>query len=542
MIMDLRNSVLATFLLGLLMLTTSSCKETYPPTDMTRNNIIPRPQSVVATNQTFVLDEGLSIRVEEGNEAFKMEALRLAGILKNATEVDFEVEEGDKGAWFGNTILINQSAEDHNLPASGYELDIKENLLTLTASSSEGMFYGIQTLRQLLTARVEQAGGLKLPVLIPTGTIRDWPQYEYRGMMLDVARHFFDVSTVKRVIDYLAFYKMNTLHLHLSDDQGWRIEIESWPNLTTHGGSTEVGGGEGGFFTKEDYKEIVSYAGEKHITIVPEIDMPGHTNAALASYPELNCDGNATELYTGMKVGFSTLCTDKEVVYEFVDDVIREISEITPGPYFHIGGDESHSTEQDDYEYFMNRAREIVKSYGKTMIGWDEVAHADLDETDIVQFWAKEKNALLGIQKGAKLLMSPSKHAYLDIKYNEDSRLGLTWAGLTEVDDAYNWDPVKLVEGIEKVDILGVEAPLWSETIETLDDIEYLMFPRIAGIAEIGWTSTENRIWDEYKTRLGQHRDRMKAMGIDFYESPLVPWQEEESFFMDVEMTDEGVE
>lgn len=542
MIMDLRNSVLATFLLGLLMLTTSSCKETYPPTDMTRNNIIPRPQSVVATNQTFVLDEGLSIRVEEGNEAFKKEALRLAGILKNATGVDFEVEEGDKAAWFGNTILINQFSEDQNLPASGYELDIKENLLTLTASSSEGLFYGIQTLRQLLPARVEQAGGLKLPVLIPTGTIRDWPQYEYRGMMLDVARHFFDVPTVKRVIDYLALCKMNTLHLHLSDDQGWRIEIESWPNLTTHGGSTEVGGGEGGFFTKEEYKEIVAYAGDKHITIVPEIDMPGHTNAALASYPELNCDGKATELYTGTKVGFSTLCTDKEVVYEFVDDVIREISEITPGPYFHIGGDESHSTEQEDYEYFMNRAREIVKSHGKTMIGWDEVAHADLDETDIVQFWAKDKNALQGAKKGAKLIMSPSKHAYLDMKYNEDSPLGLTWAGLTEVDDAYNWDPVTLVEGIEKVDVLGVEAPLWAETIETLDNVEYLMFPRILGIAEIGWTVREDRRWDEYRVRLGQHRDRMKAMGIDFYESPLVPWQEEASFFMDIEMTDEGVE
>ncbi|WP_234408530.1 beta-N-acetylhexosaminidase [Marinilabilia salmonicolor] len=509
---------------------------------MTRNSIIPKPQSVVATNQTFVVDEGLSIRVEEGHEAFKKEALRLAGILKNATGVGFEVEEGDKAAWFGNTILINQSKADQNLPPSGYELDIKENLLTLTASSSEGLFYGIQTLRQLLTAQVEQAGGLQLPVLIPTGTIRDWPQYEYRGMMLDVARHFFDVPTVKRVIDYLALYKMNTLHLHLSDDQGWRIEIESWPNLTTHGGSTEVGGGEGGFFTKEDYKEIVAYAGDKHITIVPEIDMPGHTNAALASYPELNCDGKATELYAGTKVGFSTLCTDKEVVYEFVDDVIREISEITPGPYFHIGGDESHSTEQEDYEYFMNRAREIVKSHGKTMIGWVEVAHAGIDETDIVQFWAKEKNALQGAKKGAKLIMSPSKHAYLDIKYNEDSPLGLTWAGLTEVDDAYNWDPVTLVEGIEKVDVLGVEAPLWAETIETLDDIEYLMFPRILGIAEIGWTVREDRRWDEYRVRLGQHRDRMKAMGIDFYESPLVPWQEEASFFMDIEMTDEGGE
>ncbi|RCW36625.1 hexosaminidase [Marinilabilia salmonicolor] len=542
MIMDLRNSVLATFLSGVLMLTTSSCKETYPPTNLTQHSVIPLPASVMATNQTFVLDEEVSIRVEEGDESFKNEALRLAEMLRNATGHDFEVEEADKPAWFGNSIMIKKAAEGQPLPASGYVLDIQETQLSITALSAEGVFYGIQTLRQILPSQVEKTGELQSPVLIPTGIIRDWPQYEYRGMMLDVARHFFDVPAVKKVIDYLALYKINTLHLHLSDDQGWRIEIESWPNLTTHGGSTEVGGGEGGFFTKEDYKEIVAYAGDKHITIVPEIDMPGHTNAALASYPELNCDGKATELYTGMKVGFSTLCTDKEITYEFVNDVVREIAEMTPGPWFHIGGDESHSTEQEDYEYFMSRAREIVKSHGKQMIGWDEVAHADLDETDVVQFWAKEENALLGVQKGAKLLMSPSKHAYIDMKYDENSRLGLDWAGPSEVDDAYNWDPVHLVEGIEKVDILGVEAPLWAETIEMLDDIEYLMFPRILGIAEIGWTATENRRWDEYRVRLGQHRDRMKAMGIDFYESPLVPWQEEASFFMDIEMTGEGDE
>jgi len=542
MIMDFRISVLATFIMGVLVFATASCKDTYPPTDMTRNSIIPRPESVVATNQTFVLDEGLSIRVNEGNDAFKKEALRLAEILKNATGVDFEVENGDKPAWFGNTILIKQPTEGQSLPAAGYELEVQESTITITASSAEGVFYGIQSFRQLLPVQVEKAGELKFPVLIPTGTIRDWPQYEYRGMMLDVARHFFDVPTVKRVIDYLAHYKMNTLHLHLSDDQGWRIEIESWPNLTTHGGSTAVGGGEGGFFTKADYREIVEYAQEQYITIVPEIDMPGHTNAALSSYPELNCDGKAPELYTGTRVGFSTLCTDKEITYEFVDDVVREIAEMTPGPWFHIGGDESHSTEQDDYEYFMNRAREIVKSHGKQIIGWDELAHADLDETDVVQFWSKEENALLGVQKGAKLLMSPSKHAYIDMKYDENSRLGLDWAGPSEVDDAYNWDPVTLVDGIEKVDVIGVEAPLWAETIETLDDIEYLMFPRIAGIAEIGWTASEDRNWEEYQIRLGQHRDRMKAMGIDFYESPLVPWQEQVDYFMDIELTDEGVE
>ncbi|WP_291858975.1 beta-N-acetylhexosaminidase, partial [Marinilabilia sp.] len=400
------------------MMISTSCKETYPPTDLTRHSIIPKPVSVVSTNQTFVLDEGVSIIVEPGDEEVLKNAVYLADMLTDASGIELEVEEGAKPAWFGNSIIIKRIPAAENLPPSGYELDITDKVLTIKGTSADGIFYGIQTLRQILPAAIESSGKTQFPLLIPTGTIRDWPQYEYRGMMLDVARHFFDVGTVKQMIDYLALYKINMLHLHLSDDQGWRIEIESWPNLTTHGGSTEVGGGEGGFFTKEDYIEIIQYAADNYITVVPEIDMPGHTNAALASYPELNCDGKATELYTGMKVGFSTLCTDKEVVYEFVDDVIREISEITPGPWFHVGGDESHSTEQEDYEYFMNRVRKIVKSHGKTMIGWDEVAHAGIDETDIVQFWAKEKNAVQGAQKGAKLIMSPSKHAYLDIKYN----------------------------------------------------------------------------------------------------------------------------
>jgi hexosaminidase len=216
-----------------------------------------------------------------------------------------------------------------------------------------------------------------------------------------------------------------------------------------------------------------------------------------------------------------------------VDDVVREISELTPGPWFHIGGDESHSTDYDDYVRFINRAREIVNSYGKKVIGWDEIAHADINSEDVVQFWARENNALEGVKKGARVIMSPSSHAYMDIKYDSTTVLGLTWAGLTEVDDAYNWDPVALVDGIEKIDILGVEAPLWTETIETLDDIEYMTFPRLPGYAEIGWTATGNRFWEDYKVRLGQQKERFETLDINYYKSPLVPWQDEEDIFIE---------
>jgi hexosaminidase len=314
--------------------------------------------------------------------------------------------------------------------------------------------------------------------------------------MLDVARHFFSVEDVKTLIDQISRYKLNVLHLHLADDQGWRIEIKSWPKLTEIGGSTEVGGGEGGYYTQEQYSDIVKYAAEHYITIVPEIDMPGHTNAALASYAELNCNGKATELYTGTKVGFSTLCTSKEITYKFIDDVVREISAITPGPYFHIGGDESHATKEEDYIPFIERVQGIVASHGKQVLGWDDIAISTLKPNTVAQHWSNVKNANMAVSKGAKILMSPATKAYLDMQYDKNTKLGLHWAAYIEVDSAYIWDPAGFSAGIEKDDILGIEAALWTETITNMDEMEYMVFPRLPGYAEIGWTSPSLRNWD----------------------------------------------
>lgn len=297
--------------------------------------------------------------------------------------------------------------------------------------------------------------------------------------MLDVSRHFFGVNDVKQVIEYLAFYKMNVLHMHLSDDQGWRIEIKSWPNLTIHGGSTQVGGGNGGYYTQEQYKELVNYASDRYITIVPEIDMPGHTNAALASYPELNCNGKAPELYTGTDVGFSTLCTKNEITYKFIDDVVSELAVMTPGSYIHIGGDESHATKVEDYIPFINRVQEIVASHGKQVLGWDEIALSSLKPNSVAQCWASESNAQKAISQGAKILMSPARKAYIDMKYDSLTPLGLHWAAYIEVDDGYDWDPATFIPGIGKENIIGIEAPLWSETVSNLNEIEYMIFPRL---------------------------------------------------------------
>src|SRR5690349_16967999 len=237
--------------------------------------------------------------------------------------------------------------------------------------------------------------------------------------MLDVSRHFFGVDTVKRYIDEIAQYKLNTLHLHLSDDQGWRIAIDSWPRLATYGGSTQVGGGPGGHYTKADYKEILRYASSRYLEVVPEIDMPGHTNAALASYADLNCDGVAPPLYTGTDVGFSSLCVGKELTYRFIDDVLGQLAALTPGPYLHIGGDEAQSTTPADYAAFIDRVQSIVAAHGKAAIGWHDIVNATPLPSTVAEFWDTSPTnpaVAAAAAHGTKLILAPANHAYLDMK------------------------------------------------------------------------------------------------------------------------------
>lgn len=464
--------------------------------------------------------------------------------FSTATGFDLLVESGDQAPASGIYLIVDSTSNNHN--PEGYELSVSEDLIKISSPTEAGIFYGIQTLRQLLPPEIEMPGLQNTEWKIPTGTIVDYPAYAWRGTMLDVARHFFSVEDVKRYIDLASYYKINIMHLHLSDDQGWRIEIKSWPNLTTHGGSTAVGGGKGGFFTQEQYINIIEYAKTRFITIIPEIDLPGHINAALASYGELNggtivpeegkvtpvvapdlgSKSRPTKLYTGIAVGWSTLRVEKEVSFRFTEDVIREISAITPGPYFHIGGDEAAATKKEDYITFINRFKGIVKNNNKIMIGWDEIAQAAIDSSIITQHWSSAKHAEMAVEKGSKLIMSPAKKAYLDMSYDSTSKLGLHWAAYIEVDSAYKWNLSTHIKSIDRFSILGIEAPLWSETISNMDELEYLAFPRLPGYAEIGWSPETGRGWDEYKVRLGNHGQYMRAMGIDFYRSKLVPWRD----------------
>lgn len=513
-----------TVLVAVVMLAQLNSCTAEAPSDLSKESIIPKPVSVTSTGEYLTLKSSTKIFVQAGQEEVKMVGLYLSDRLKPATGFEFAVESADLAPKAG--IYLTLTGTDTKSGDESYELTITKKLLTLSAKTPAGLFRGVQTVRQILPAKIELASVQEGPWQIAAGTITDSPDYTYRGAMLDVSRHFFSTTDVKRVVDLISYYKMNYLHLHLSDDQGWRIEIKSWPNLTAHGGSTQVGGGKGGFYTQEEYSDLVKYAQERYVTIVPEIDMPGHTNAALASYAELNCDGKARELYTGTEVGFSTFCTSKDITYKFIDDVVREISALTPGPYFHIGGDESHVTKKEDYIPFIEKVQDIVTAHGKTVLGWDEISLSKLKPGSVAQFWASAENATKTVAQGAQVLMSPATKAYLDMQYDKNTKLGLHWAAYIEVDQAYNWDPATLVPGIAKENILGVEAPLWSETITNIEEIEYMLFPRLPGIAEIGWTATPARSWDEYKIRLANHGARMTALGIDFYKSTLIPWIE----------------
>lgn len=475
--------------------------------------LIPIPVSEIFEKGEFELSnlEEVSISTEENKNTaqFLLKQLEEKGI--------HNIKLSETSEDLKNTIRL-ELGDIKNQNPEAYKLTINKNYILIQSSTAEGLSRGSMTLMQIIA--MSEDGKLQARL------IDDYPRYAYRGTMLDVSRHFFSVEDVKSLIDQIALYKVNYFHLHLTDDQGWRIMINSWPKLAEVGGLYEVGGGQGGYFTQEDYKEIVAHAQKYFITVVPEIDMPGHTNAALVAYPELNCDGKAPEHYTGMKVGFSSLCVEKELTYEFIDDVIREVAAITPGPYIHIGGDEAESTSEEDYKTFISRVQPIVKKYNKTMIGWEEIAEAELYPSAIVQQWRKPELATMAVGKGNKVLLSPSPRMYLDMKYNEKTEIGLDWAGTIELDQAYDWDPATEIEGVNDANTLGVEAPLWTETVETKEHIEYLVFPRMLAYAEIGWSPQELRQWEDFRKRLGQHAPLMKAKGISYYPSPLIEWVE----------------
>jgi hexosaminidase len=411
-----------------------------------------------------------------------------------------------EGTWHGEGATSEVIDPDRtDLGDEGYELLVAPDGAAIVAATPHGIWNGGRTLAQLI------ADGTPVPVL----HIVDTPRYAWRGVMLDLARHFFGVDDILRFIDCIADFKLNRLHLHLTDDQGWRLEIPGWPTLTEVGGTTAVGGDPGGWLTIADWTRIVTHATSRFVTVVPEVDLPGHTNAALASVPALNRDGVAPPLYTGKEVGFSSLHLDVAATRDFLAEVITHLATITPGPFLHVGGDEAAATEHEEYLEFIELLQREVTRHGKRLVGWEEIAQAQLDGRTIVQHWLRPELAALTTR--ARFVMSPAGRTYLDMRHDVADPLGRRWAGDIDVDRAYDWDPATIVPGVGDDRIEGVEAPLWTEKVRTLDEVEHLCFPRLLCLAEVGWTAQAQRELTEFRVRVGEQTRRLIARGVNAY-------------------------
>lgn len=503
--------------------------------------LVPLPMSVErGSGPAFPLDA--TVRIAGDADA----AAALTALMMARTEGAAPDDTAGDTAGDARTIVLRLAAD--SAPES-YRLAVDAASVVVTGGDAAGLFYGVQTLCQLITP--DDRDGF----VIPAVQIADAPRFAYRGVMLDVARHFFPVDTVKAYIDRAAGLKFNALHLHLSDDQGWRVHLDARPRLTERGSASAVGGERGGFYSKADYRDIVVYAASRHMIVVPEIDLPGHTHAVGLAYPELaeapvlnphilevvDAYGGALpaagEAYTGMAVGFSSLRIHDEATYDFVADVVGELAAMTPGPYLHIGGDEALGTTAEDFALFMTRATALVADIGKTPIAWHEAGAALGIHPDTVgQYWGfvtptdgMDDKARTFVSNDGGLILSPADAVYLDMKETPDSPLGLTWAnGPTSVQRAYDWEPTAVIAGTTDADIVGVEAPLWTETIRTLDDIDRSAFPRIAAAAEAAWSpsaaTSAERTWESFRRRVGGLGPLWTSLGIGFHASADVPW------------------
>ncbi|MFJ4682453.1 family 20 glycosylhydrolase [Streptomyces sp. NPDC088789] len=527
--------------------------------------LIPKPVSqLTVKGQKFTLTSRTRIAVLSKKAPAVGVGTYLSKTLAPATGYSLPVVKDKRVP--KNAIVLDPNGPKE-LGAEGYTLLSGKQRVVVKAHGAEGLFRGVQTLRQLLPAAVESGTRQSRAWTVPPVKISDGPRYGYRGVMLDVARRFFTVSQVKRYIDQAAAYKMNTLHLHLTDDQGWRIAIDEIPDLTKIGASTQSGhtGGTDWYYTAEDYKEIVSYAKSRFMTVVPEIDGPGHTWSALASVPKLNCDDKARTPYTGFDVGVSLYCLSDAQhtanMTDFLKTVIKAVADLTPGPYIHVGGDETPQATPEQYATYVKAASETTTAQKKTVMGWHQLGQAELPAGSLMQYWGEEDDretigtskesekirfARDGAAQKAKFVMSPSDHAYLDMKYDVSTPYGLSWSGYVPVQRSYEWDPTTAtakLDGTGSVvpadQIAGVEAALWADRAyegsnalptpatrwpSATEYAEYMSFPRLPALAEVGWTPQAGRDWKNFRQRLAQHGPRWTAAGIGYHPAPGIPW------------------
>ena len=490
--------------------------------------IIPMPLDIQLAEQgKFVLTEGTSVIYPENNEKMQNNANFLAEYVKEKTGITLAptTEAKRKG------IILK--VEENKEKPEGYTLKVTTDNVTICGGSEAGVFYGIQTLRKSLP--VVQGEKVALPAV----EINDEPRFDYRGGMLDVARHYIELDSVKRFIDMLAMHNINRFHWHLSEDQGWRIEIKCRPLLTEKGsmrketiiGKTDKYDGKphGGFFTQEEAKEIVAYAADRYITVIPEIDMPGHMLSALHAYPELGCTGGPYDVWCHWGVSKDVLCAGNDATLKFIEDVLGEIVEIFPSEYIHIGGDEcpktrwescpkcqarikalgikgdeKHTAEEYLQSFIINYAEKFLNSKGRQIIGWDEILEGGLAPNATVMSWRGEKGGIEAAHQKHKVIMTPHTYLYFDYYQSYDRKSEpLAIGGKLPLERVYSYNPLpKELSAEEQKYIIGVQANLWTEYISTFKYAEYMLLPRLAALSEIQWSSADKRNYECFLSRL----------------------------------------
>jgi len=475
--------------------------------------IIPQPAEIEWKEGFFTLQERTVVCFNSGAEA---SAAWLQRLLKNTYTQSYTMKGENCN---GFSLNLDPNLEE-TLGKEGYNLNISSSVVSLEAASEAGLFYGIQTIRQMFPAEIENKK-VSEEIKLPQCSISDSPKYEWRGSMLDIARSFFGPDYIKKHLDRMAFYKLNRLHLHLTDDQGWRIEIKQKPKLTELGSKGAVKGGRSGYLTQEEYKEIQEYAAARNIVIVPEIDMPGHIYSALMAYPELNCDEFANieprlatppQLFHEYTVGWSKLCLDKPEIYDFVATVLSEMAEITTGDYLHIGGDE---IEDERYKEFVIKADSIVRGLGKTTIGWEEVTQAQVDSTLISQRWNGKTNSVVN----TPIIESICSSFYYDHANVPGQEMTNNWCKEDGVSlkDAYTFK-------VKNPNTIGVEAPVWTEMVLSNEAADDRFWPRTIAMAEVGWSEEENKDYKNFIKRLSEHGLRLDLMDVHYFRTPEVEW------------------
>lgn len=537
----MRNFLSLAGLLTLSGFIASSCQSEQKVADY---QVIPLPQEIVTSQNTpFVLDGSVKIIYPEGNEKMQKNALFLSEYLKKATGENFAIETGSEGK---NAIVLKLGLESSNPEA--YQLKVSNDGVTITAPTEAGVFYGIQTLRKSVPVAIGAT------VSLPAVEINDYPRFSYRGMMLDISRHFFTIDEVKEYIDMLALHNINRFHWHLSDDQGWRIEIKKYPKLTEVGSKrkgTVIGhnSGEydgipyGGFYTQEQAKEVVAYAADRYITVIPEIDMPGHMLAALTAYPELGCTGGPYDVWQQWGVSEDVLCIGNDKTLQFITDVLGEIIEIFPSEYIHVGGDEcpkvrwktcpkcqdrikkeglkadaKHTAEDRLQSYAISHAEKFLNEKGRQIIGWDEILEGGLAPNATVMSWRGMEGGTEAAKLKHDVIMAPNTYVYLDYYQTKDIEgEPVAIGGCLPLDRVYSLEPVPAsLNEDEKKYIIGAQANLWTEYIPDFRQVQYMVLPRMAALSEVQWTLPEKKNYDNFVNRLPQLTEIYDMEGYNY--------------------------